>query len=397
MTEQLDVGAAAPASAAGSSPRSEFVVRQVLAPVAIFAANRLVQFVLLALLARPGQSVYSRLSIWDADFFLRIARDGYDHALQYDGSGHLIGNTLAFFPGYPLCVRFVALFGVPYAAAGVVVSLLAGAAGTVLIHLLGRRLRGERFGYVLAVLFCAQPMSVVFSMAYSEALFCALVLAMLLSLHRQQWLLAGAFAVAAGLTRSTGLAAAVALACYAGYRLWADRRLPGAPRVRPVVAAVAGLAAVPGFWFWVGQRLGRADGWFVEQSQGWGTGVDWGAASLRFVADTFRNADGFVQLATALLLVFSGALVLWALLDRTDGNWWPVALYGLLAYGTVAGASGYFNSRPRLLVPVLSVLLPVGGALLHARTRVLVPCLVAVSLVGCWFGAYMITVWPYTI
>jgi hypothetical protein len=26
-----------------------------------------------------------------------------------------------------------------------------------------------------------------------------------------------------------------------------------------------------------------------------------------------------------------------------------------------------------------------------------VPCLVAVSLVGCWFGAYMITVWPYTI
>ena len=396
MTEQLDVDADTSAPVAGPS-RSTFVVWQVLAPAAIFAANRVVQFVLLALLARPGQTVYSRLSIWDADFFLRIARDGYDHALQYDGSGNLLGNTLAFFPGYPLCIRFVALFGVPYPAAGVVVSLAAGAAGTVLIHLLGRRLRGERFGYLLAVLFCAQPMSVVFSMAYSEALFCALVLAMLLTLHRQQWLVAGAFAVAAGLTRTTGLAAALALACYAGYRLHQDRRVPGAPRVRPIVAALAALAAVPAFWLWVGHRLGRLDGWFVEQSQGWGTGIDWGAASVRFVTDTFRNADGFVSIITAFLLVGTGALVVWALLDRTGGNWWPFALYGLLAYGTVAGASGYFNSRPRLLVPVMSALLPLGGALLGARNRVLVPCLVAISLVGCWFGAYMITVWPYTI
>jgi len=395
VTGQLDVGTEVPASAAPR--RSDIAVRAILAPVAIFAANRVVQFLLVMLLLRPGQTVYSRLAIWDADFFLRIAAHGYDHGLQYDGSGQLIGNTLAFFPGYPLCVRFVALFGLPYATAGVLVSLLAGAAGTVLIHLLGRRLRGERFGYVLAVLFCAQPMSVVFSMAYSEALFCALVLAMLYALHRDTWLVAGGFAVAAGLTRTTGFAAAVALACYAGYRLWSDRGRPDAPRWRPVLAALAGLAAVPAFWLWVGWRLGRADGWFLEQSQGWGTGIDLGAASLRFVGETFRNADGFVPIATAFLLVGTGALVLWALLDRGARGWWPFALYGLLSYGTVAGASGYFNSRPRLLVPVLSALLPVGAALLHARTRVLVPCLVAISVTGCWFGAYMITVWPYTI
>ncbi|MGA8114119.1 MAG: hypothetical protein WCA46_10700, partial [Actinocatenispora sp.] len=106
------------------------------------------------------------------------------------------------------------------------------------------------------------------------------------------------------------------------------------------------------------------------------------------------SADGFVPMATAFLMVGTGALVLTAVLTRT---WWPLALYGLLAYGTVVGSSGYFNSRPRLLMPVLSVLLPLARALARAPTVVLVPVLVGLGLVGCWFGAYMITIWPYTI
>lgn len=374
--------------------RRRFAARHVAVPVAIFAANRIVQLILVALLVKPDNTVGRRLTIWDADFFLRIARDGYDHGYQYDQAGHLVGNTLAFFPGYPMCVRALAAFGLGDATAGVAVSLLAGAAGTVLIHLLGRRLVGRRFGYVLAVLYCAQPMSVVFSMAYSEALFCALVLAMLLALHHRYWLVAGLFGVLAGLTRTTGLAAGVALAAYAGYRLWSDRRVPGTPRVRPVVAAVAALVTVPAFWLWVGLRVGHLDAWFVEQRQGWGTGIDWGAASTRFVVDTLHSADGFVPIATALLMIGTGVLVVAALLGR---YWWPAALYGLLSYGTVVGASGYFNSRPRLLLPVLSVLLPAAGALSRAHTVVLAPCLVGISLFGCWFGAYMITVWPYTI
>ncbi|GAA3518622.1 mannosyltransferase family protein [Actinocatenispora rupis] len=374
--------------------RREFVLRHVLVPLVIFAANRFVQLLLVWALVKPDSSVSSRLTIWDADFFLRIARDGYDRGFQYDPSGHLVGNTLAFFPGYPMCVRALAFLGLPYALAGIVVSLLFGAAATVLIHLLGRRLRDDRFGYVLAVLFCAQPMSIMFSMAYSEAMFCALVLAMLLAMHHGRWLTAGAFGVLAGLTRTTGLAAALALAAYAAWSIWTGRREPGTPRVRPAVAALAALASVPAYWLWVGLRLGRLDGWFVQQSQGWGTKIDWGAASIDFVTSTFRTSDGLVPVAAALILVGTGVLVVAAVLARF---WWPMTLYGLLAYGTVVGAAGYFNSRPRLLVPVLSALLPVGAALVTARTRVLVPCLVGISLLGCWFGAYMITVWPYTI
>ncbi len=370
------------------------LVAQVGVPAAIYAANRIVQWVLVALLAKPDTTVGKRLTSWDADFFLRIARHGYDHGYTYDDSGHFVGNTLAFFPGYPACVRALALFGLSDAAAGIAVSLAAGAAGAVLIHLLGTELVDRRFGYVLAVLFCAQPMSVVFSMAYSEALFCTLVLAMLLALRRRYWLVAGLFGILAGLTRTTGLAAAVALACFAVYRVWSDRGVAGSPRVRPVLAAVGALLTVPAFWLWVGLRVGHLDGWFVEQRKGWGTGIDWGAASTSFVLDTLRSSDGFIPVAAAFVIIVTGILVLAALMDR---QWWPLALYGLLAYGTVIGSSGYYNSRPRLLVPVLSALFPVARALSVARTSILVPALTGLSLTGCWFGAYMITIWPYSI
>jgi hypothetical protein len=362
-------------------------------PLALYAVNRALQLVLVVALEHPDTTLVQRLTSWDADFFIRVARDGYDHGYQHDQGGHFIGNTLAFFPGYPGLVRVVALVGLPFPVAAVVASLLAGGAAVVLIHLLGSGLRDRRTGYVLAALFCGQPMAVVLSMGYSEALFCALVLAMLLALHRNAWLLAGVFGALAGLTRTTGLAAALALAGYAGWRLWADRGLP-APRLKMVAASALALCAVPAYWLWVGLRVGHPDAWFVEQRRGWGTGIDGGAATVKFLVDTFRSADGFVSVAAAFIILGTGVGVLVAVLTRV---WPPFALYGLLAYATVVGSSGYFNSRPRLLLPVMVVLVPLGFALARARTRALVPTLAGMSLVGCWFGAYMITVWPYTI
>lgn len=398
-------GATAPAGLAGrlgarlggwlTPDRSRRLVLDGLVPLGVYALNRIVQLLLIVALHRPGSTLIERLTSWDAGFFVRVARDGYDHGYTYD-AGHFVGNTLAFFPGYPMCVRALAWLGLPFGVAAVLVSLAAGGAAVVLLHLLGSRLRDRRTGYVLAALFCGQPMAVVLSMGYSEALFCALVLAMLLALHRGSWLTAGVFSAAAGLTRTTGLAAALALAGWAAYRVW--RRPPGSgspvPRARAVLAALLGLSAVPAYWLWVGLRVGRWDAWFTEQRMGWGTAVDGGAATVKFLLDTFRGADGFVPVATAFIILGTGAVVLVAVLGRV---WPPFAGYGVLAYATVAGSSGYFNSRPRLLLPVLVALVPVGYLLARARTVVLVPTLAVVSLVGCWFGAYMITIWPYTI
>ena len=66
--------------------------------------------------------------------------------------------------------------------------------------------RQREVGLILVVLFAASPMAIVLSMAYSEALFCALVAWSLVGLLEHRWLLAG-------------LAAA-------GWRAWSGRRRP---------------------------------------------------------------------------------------------------------------------------------------------------------------------------
>jgi hypothetical protein len=63
----------------------------------------------------------------------------------------------------------------------------------------------------------------------------------------------------------------------------------------------------------------------------------------------------------------------------------------------VYGQAGFYHSKPRLLLPVLLILLPAAVAAARARPRVAVSALIAWSLFGLWYGAYMVAVWPYTI
>jgi hypothetical protein len=98
----------------------------------------------------------------------------------------------------------------------------------------------------------------------------------------------------------------------------------------------------------------------------------------------------------------SGTVLLLALLCATALTWerrtWPP----LLAYGTVlvllaVAQSGFYHSKLRLLIPVMLFLVPVANVLARSRTRTAVIVLSAVTLFGCWYGAYMLTTWHYAI
>ncbi|GLL02014.1 hypothetical protein GCM10017581_037560 [Dactylosporangium matsuzakiense] len=194
-------------------------------PLGIYALSRLVQLLLLWWMA-PDDKIRDRLLAWDGGHFVRVAEEGYPAGYSYDVDGHLTGNGLAFFPGYPMTVRFVHyLTTLEYGTSAITVSWIAGAVAAVLLCALGTRLYDERTGLALTALFCVQPMSMALSMGYSEALFTAFVVGMLLCAHRGAWLLAGVLGLLAGLTRPTGAAAAIALVVAAGiavYRRWKD-------------------------------------------------------------------------------------------------------------------------------------------------------------------------------
>jgi 4-amino-4-deoxy-L-arabinose transferase-like glycosyltransferase len=369
-------------------------VRSVGVPLALFETTRLVQLVMVSLLSGdPPTHLSGWLMIWDATWFVRIAQDGYEPGYSYDASGELTGNGLAFFPLYPILIRCLAwLPGISTTGAALAIAWAAAGAAAVLLSLLGTRLYSRRTGYALAVLFGAQPMSVILSMGYTEALFCALAVAALLAVHRESWLLAGGLVALAALTRPTGVALAVALLAAAVWSLWRDPGLN--PSWRMPAGVLTGLAAAPLYLLWVGARAGDLDAWFRIQRVGWGTQWDFGASTWRFLIEVFSRADGWVPLSTAVILVGGAVLIMVAASERV---WLPLSLYGVLGFAMAVGSSGYYHSRPRMLLPVLLVLFPLGIVLGRCRARTMVLVLAGVILLSSWYGAYMLVVWPYTI
>jgi Mannosyltransferase (PIG-V) len=361
--------------------------------LAIYVASRVVQLAIVSWLVPPGGSgTVSRLMAWDAGWFVRVAREGYPHGYSYDASGTLVGNGLAFFPVYPAMVRLVHLVGVDWEAAALTVSWLAGGAAAVLVCALGAHLYEPRVGLGLTALFCTQPMSVVLSMGYSEGLFVALVAGTLLAAYRRAWLTAGGLGAVAGLTRPTGAALALALALAAAVQLGDGRA--GPVRWRAVVGALVALAAVPAYLVWVGLRVGAPGAWFDIQTAGWGSTFDFGAVTGDFVVTALRQGDGWIQVSVAWFLI---AAVVSALVAAFQRTWPPLVAYGLIALILVVGQGGYYHSKPRLLVPVLLVLVPVAVALGRVRPSTAVLALVGWAAFGLWYGAYLITVWHYAI
>ncbi|MEU8814078.1 hypothetical protein [Actinoplanes sp. NPDC048796] len=361
--------------------------------IGVFALTRVAQLLVLGWLDAASDDpvgVRNRLLVWDAGWFLKVAVNGYPHGYTYDAAGHLQGNELAFFPVYPLLIRAVAAVGIPASTAALIVTWVASVGMAVALHLLGTSLYDKRAGWALVAICCTAPVSIVFSMAYSEAVFLALVAGMLVAAHRRVWWAAGLLGVLTALSRPTGAAAAVALAVAALLAVREDRKQAW----KPLLAAALALAGVPLFLAWVGWRVGDPAAWFRIQAAGWGTAFDYGASTVRFLATTLSTGDGWVPVSVAFILLAAVAAAWVALAGKP---WPPLAVYGLIAMVLVYGQAGFYHSKPRLLVPVLLTLLPAAIAASRARPRVAILSITAWAAFGLWYGAYLVAVWPYTL
>ncbi|MFI6412791.1 hypothetical protein [Streptomyces sp. NPDC050585] len=381
--------ASPPPTAWGRGPAA----RSALLVCAVHAGSAALHLLVLALMVPPGGSgVRDRLLAWDARHFVDIAAGGYPSGFTYDEKGELTGNELAFFPLYPLAVRAAAFVtGLETGTAAIVTAHLALLGALFAVHGLLARLHGERAALAGVVLLAgAQPMAVAFLMGYSEALFLALAAGALLALHRRAWLTAGSLALLCGLTRPVALAVALAVAVAAAGHLLRRRRL----EVRPLAAVLLACAGTPVYLVWVGARLGRMDAWFLIQRAGWGTGWDHGAAFARFLREALTRQDGWVPVSTAVLVlvVLGGTAAAWR-----RGAWPPLLVYGTAVVVLAVGQSNYYHCKLRLLLPAVVFLVPAARALANARTRTAVGVLAGAVLFGCWYGAYMLTTWPYAI
>jgi len=377
-----------------------------LAPGVLYLAVREFGVLVLWLTGRVADlDLVTTLTTWDGQWYLGLAAGGYANAPAdlLDAYGAQSAETpLAFFPGYPTVVRWVGQVpGLTLVDSALLVSTVFGILAAYALVRLGRIVRGgsDRAGYVLVALFAASPMGVVLSMAYSESMFCALAAWTLVFLLERRWLWAGACCALAGLVRPTAAALVLAVAVAALVYVYRARG-----NVRTRTCAIVGVLVAPtgllGYLSWAGDWirpqadwLDRMASWTELQENGWGSHFDGGIATLGFVRDTLSEPnwqDG------AAIAVVAGAvpLLVWAFRRRLE---WPLLAYTAGMLVMTLGSAGLMTSKPRLLLPAFTLLVPPAMALAKRRTATLAVVLACVVVASAWFGACSLVFWENAI
>ncbi|MCX4660690.1 hypothetical protein OG701_15785 [Streptomyces uncialis] len=397
----------------------------------VFTAVRVVCLVALAVRsAAEGSSPLTLLSArWDSLWYARVVEHGYDFTLTAP-DGRVLSD-MAFFPLLPWLERAVgALTPLGPGHAGLAISAVASLAAAWGIHQVVGTLYGARPAFFAVVVWAALPVGIVQSMAYSESLFTALAAWSLYGVLRGDWVRAGLLASLAGLTRPVGLA--VAAAVWAGMWLAWRRGVvtaarsgtdagpdtdtggdggagtnagtgpgPGAgigagagtgggapPHTRNptraghrrmLLGALLAPVGAASYVLWVGVREGALFG-YLDVQAAWGNGFDGGVAFARFVAG--------LPLPAALGLTAGVAALLWLYWTGVRrGQPLPLLVYSGVVLALALGSSGYFGSKPRLLMPAFPLLIPLAVALARARPRTSATVVVLATAVAAWYGA----------
>ncbi|ETV98230.1 hypothetical protein, variant 2 [Aphanomyces invadans] len=130
-----------------------------------------------------SKSIFSAFAAWDGVYFVGIADQGY----RYE-------NTHAFFPLFPLLVRWTSPLMLPFLdknasllAAGWLISNASFVVAAVFLYLLGLEvLKTESVAKRAALLFCICPSGIFMSACYSESLMCALTFSGMYLLERSR-------------------------------------------------------------------------------------------------------------------------------------------------------------------------------------------------------------------
>jgi hypothetical protein len=205
-----------------------------------YALSRLLSTALLALawLASPrgawstahfhgGTDFVSFLTSWDARWYEQVVLHGYPATLPLDAAGEVTYNSWAFLPGFPAFARaLMAVTGLPFEAAGIIVSVLFGAAATVMLH----RILVQRFAPTQAlwgaVLFAFGPLSFLLQLAYAESTFLFFLFVSIWFMQRRRYLAMIPFALVACFTHPGALAVAAAIVVQGLHRVWRRHPVP---------------------------------------------------------------------------------------------------------------------------------------------------------------------------
>jgi len=380
----------AAADEGGISPRFPLA----LAGVAIFASIRLLALGVSAFLLPRGKfhtlhySLWHLIASWDSGRFLHIAAHGYSYV-----PGNLrLDVIFAWFPGYPAAIDTLSWIpGVGADGAALTVTIAAGLAAAWGLTRLGLAVTGDqRISLLMVALWAVAPGSLVWTMLYSEALFCALAVWSLVALVERRWLTAAGLTILAGTVRSAAIAliAAVAVAALPPVIRAVRAREPIGVWWRPAAAVVTAPLGLVGYWAYSAWATHHLAG-FVWVEENAHNNFDWGQGIILAAKQAIIYGPNASVALTLLVIAAAVILTAWSLAERI-----PVYLHAYtLVVVVVALAPGpyFLGSKPRFLLPAMLLGLPLARLLARARIWVLIPLIAVLAAASTWFGIYLMT------
>lgn len=367
--------------------------------LAVFLGTRLLMLLAAMLLAphlRPGEPLLDALCRWDCQWYLQMAEHGYDitpnHGLVAtgrSGADHPAGDVAnwAFFPLYALLVSCVsALVGLSSLTAGFVVSNLALLAGVLCVHRYTSRTLDAATARLVVLLLLVSPLSLYYSVPYTEGLYLALTAATMLAAVSGRWLLAGCAAAALSATRNMGVMIVFPLLAVALSQVGWRAFLRMEPRAHaPIVALLMAPVGLAAFMHFLHAHVGDALA-FKHVQIAWDRQLGNPVKQLWWAL----HSSNPVTLYCAVCGVLAGVSAIWLAIRRR----WPEAL--LVAIGLFIPLSTSVVALPRFTLTLFPVAIAL--ALLVARrplARRLVPLalvLTSLAYVAAWLSESKLTV-----
>ena len=371
-----------------------------LAGTLIYLGIRLVSVAITAFLLAHGQY---RMRHWSLLRWMRSSDGGHYRDIAAHGYAYPPGqlahaSVFSWFPGYPALIDSLAWgHWITIVTAGLIVTAVAGLAAAWGLTTLGLKLTGDaRISLLLVAVWAVAPSSIVLSMLYAEALFCALAVWALVALVSGRWLTAGLLTLAAGTVRSTAVALILAVLVAAAIAVVraVRARQPFAVWWRPLAGALLAPLGLLGFLWYVATATHRLDGWFWVERHVMHMVFDWGTSTLGAVRVTLLGAPSVAQVLVAWVIIVAVLLMLWSLTERI-----PVYLHVytvVVVVLAVATSANWLSSKPRFLLPAVLLALPVARLLAPLRASVLVPLIGVRAVATTWFGLYLTVIAKWT-
>lgn len=233
----------------------------------------------------------------------------------------------------------------------IIVSFTFGAVATVMVTLVARELSPRGDDWSTGLWWQLLPMSFLFCIGYSEALFVsAAALALFLSL-RHRWVLAGIFGALSSAVLASGVVLAL-VGVVAATGVSGNRR-----SLRPLALTAIAPLGLLAYFVYLWKHIGTFFAWQVAEQRGWHIHEDFGIAAIKFAGYSVLHptAHWWFDVVTVCMLL---VIILLFFMIRLHLPWTVIAyVAGTLFLATTSGVST-LSSFPRVAFTAFPLFIP---------------------------------------